>query len=93
MGPDRNPRSIGPDKKPRSIRPELADDERTPEPRGTGCRGREAKESELSKVDARSKPELLEQRVSLREVEDVVDVLALREAPEMDRNVVVSSLE
>jgi hypothetical protein len=35
----------------------------------------------------------LEQRVSLREVEDVVDVLALREAPEMDRNVVFSSSE
>lgn len=51
MGPDRYPRSMGPDKKPRSIGPEVEE----PDPdwndrRGTGWRGREAKESELSKV-------------------------------------------
>lgn len=93
MGPDRNPRSMGPDKKPHSMGPEAVNRIPDPDwswPRGTGWRGMEAKESEQSKVEARSKPELYGQ-ASMRTVERGVDVLALTEAPEIERNVVVSS--
>lgn len=88
MGPDTNPRSIGPDKKPLSIGPDPIRE--APEPdwnelRGTGWRGREAKESELSKVEARSMEEVLYGHDSTRAIDRVwVDTLALTEAPEIE---------
>lgn len=81
IGPERNPLSMGPEpgKGPeeRGIGPERTEGI---EFRGIGCRGMEAKESELWKEEALSREEWR----SVREVERGVEVLALREAPEID---------
>lgn len=57
------------------------------EHRGTGWRGIEAKEVELANEAARSTTE--ESPRSARQVERGVEVLALTEAPEIDRNAVI----
>ena len=88
MGPETKARSIGPDKKPLSIGP----DPGTPlkEYLGTGWRGIELNRVELSNVAALSRPELYGHQASpAREVERGVELLALTEAPEIARNVVV----
>lgn len=61
------------------------------EHRGTGWRGIEAKEVELANEAARSTAE--EYPRSARQVERGVEVLALTEAPEIDRNAVDVAME
>lgn len=77
-----NPLSIGPED---GTAPEFRGG--VPE-RGIGWRGIEAKEVELSNAEARSRLQLQEYG-SRRAVERGVAVLALRDAPEMEQNVVV----
>jgi hypothetical protein len=59
------------------------------EQRRTGWRGVEAKEVELANEAARSMPE--GPMRSARQVEGGVEVLALTEAPEIDRNAVIAT--
>lgn len=88
IGPDKNPRSIGPEPNPYPDQDDLRiGPDRTAgiELLGIGWRGMEAKDSELSNDDA------LSREVSNWNgaVERGVEVLALREAPEIDLNGVV----
>lgn len=88
IGPDMNPRSMGPERNPRSIGPE-----RGPEdpPRGTGWRGTDENESVQSKAAAGAEVKSAMRSMDAGLFADdrgVVEVLALTEAPEMDRNVV-----